>query len=142
MSKEDSSSLEIGSPEWHADRRRTGWAVASEGGNLSDFARALGIKKQSAFKWASRYASDLHRVLVDDGRRARVLSPEARLNRLTTYRDAMARGDTQSEAARLCGVSSTRLRVWLRMWAPDGVEQAIEDEIEASSGEEDNRRYG
>jgi transposase-like protein len=136
------SRAEIGSPEWHAERRRIGWAVASEGGNLSDFARALGISKQAAFKWASRYASDLHRVLVDDGRRGNVLPPEARLERLITYRNAIRQGKTLSEAARLCGVSSPRLRVWLRIWAPDGVSQAIEDEIEASSGERENRRYG
>lgn len=142
MSHEDASSLEVGSPEWHSDRRRVGWAVASEGGNLSDFARAIGVRKQAAHKWVSRYASDLHKVLVGDGRRGNVLPPKERLERLVTYRNAIRQGKTQNEAARLCGVSGPRIRVWLRIWAPDGVDQAIEDEIEASSAEEDNRRHG
>lgn len=142
MTKLKATPPEVGSPEWHVERRRIGWQVASEGGNVSDFARRCGIRKQSAHQWLEKYAEDLRRTLVNDGRRSQVLPPEARLKRLTTYKAARDAGLSHSAASERCCLSQSRMRRWLAMWAPDGVDQAIEDETEASADAREDRRYG
>ncbi len=115
------------SPEWHENRRRLGWAVASANGTISEFARRCGRSFSTAQKWLLRYDQELHRALLD-GCHMNTLPREDRLERLRICQEVFAEGHGQREAAKRCGISQMRLSIWLRKWAPDGIEQAIEDE--------------
>lgn len=115
------------SPEWQERRRLVGWQVAEECKSISEFARRLGIQPQSAIKWLKNHDTDLHRALKDAVGH-NVLTRDQRLERLRTYKAAIDAGLSHTKASMKCGVSQNRMRIWLRTWAPHGVEAAIADE--------------
>lgn len=125
------------SPEWQEHRRKVGVQVASERGSISEFARRVGIQTQTACKWLSNHDEELYRQLREDALIHNVLSPEKRLGRLVTYREALSEGLSHTKASKRCGISQNRMRIWLQLWAPDGIDQAIDDETFAVEEAED-----
>jgi len=125
------------SPEWQDHRRKIGHAVAAERGSISEFARRIGIQTQTACKWLSNHDEPLYRRLREDALIHNILPPEKRLDRLVKYKAGRAEGLSHTKASKECGISQNRMRIWLQLWASDGIDQAIEDETfaaEASNG--------
>ncbi len=126
----DTSALVMKSPEWQEHRRKVGWSVAAKNGSISEFARRVGIQTQTACKWLNNHDHDLYRSLRENAQAHNVLPRDKRLHRLMTYREAREDGLSHTKASKVCGVSQNRMRIWLQLWAPDGVDQAIEDETD------------
>jgi len=79
---------------------------------------------------ADNHDHDLYRSLRENAQAHNVLPRDKRLHRLMTYREAREDGLSHTKASKVCGVSQNRMRIWLQLWAPDGVDQAIEDETD------------
>lgn len=114
-------------PDWAERRRKVGWRVVDEGGTISEFGRRIGIQPHSASGWLRRNDFALY-LALKDGTSSNILPREKRLERLLTYKAGIEAGLSHTKASERCGVSQNRMRVWLAQWAPDGVDQAIEDE--------------
>lgn len=127
------TALVMKSPEWQEHRRKVGWEVAAENGSISEFGRRVGIQPQTACKWLNDHDAELHEALRENAQAHNVLPREQRLSRLLTYRDAIASGMSHTKASKECGISQNRMRIWLQLWAPDGVEMAIEDETDCEA---------
>lgn len=108
-------------------RRKRGWIVAEKGGNISDFAHAEGVTSQTMTQWLKSNDRDLHDALRG-ATHPSTLPASKRLERLIAVRDGRAAGLRTIEIARQIGLSSNRLYFWLRKWAPDGLDLAIDDE--------------
>ena len=115
--------------EGRETRRRRGWIVARSGGNISDFAHVEGVKSQTMVQWLKTHDIELHRVF-GDASHPMILPAHKRLERLIAVRDGRAKGLRTSQIAGRLGLTPNRLRFWLKRWAPDGVDMAIEDESE------------
>ena len=98
-------------PERHRARRANGWRIASEGGNMRDFAKAEGISPAAISKWLQMWP-ELHNALAD-GRHASTVSPETAEHRLRTVALADLAGRSRSSAARELGLSAPGLKYWL-----------------------------
>lgn len=123
----DQGTPEYKSPEWVRARCRKGWIIADAGGNISDLAHIEGVEPQSMVQWLKVNNPDLQRALKD-ATHPLTLSREQRLSRLQTVRDGRASGKGTTEIARQLGLSRGRLNFWLTLWAPYGVDMAIDAE--------------
>jgi len=108
-------------------RRRLSIArtVLSEGGTISEFGRRIGLGTQSASKWIRDNASDLHSEFLNQ-RHPMVLCPTERVARLRAIQAGQELGLSYKLIGSAIGISANRLRIWLEVWAPYGVEDALE----------------
>lgn len=112
--------------EEFSERRGIARAVVSEGGGLRAFAARCGVTHQAATAWIQRNDADLHRQLKEARPKTAMACAEA-LQRLVVIRDFRARGMRDSRIAKELGISHPGLIFWLRRWAADGVDMAIEE---------------
>jgi len=126
----DTSALVMKSPEWQEHRRKVGWSVAAKNGSISEFARRVGIQTQTACKWLNNHDHDLYRSLRENAQAHNVLPRDKRLHRLMTYREAREDGLRTQRRRRCAGCLRTECGSGCNYGAPDGVDQAIEDETD------------
>ena len=112
-------------PEGVRRRKQIAREVISESVSVSEFARRLGIGSQTACKWLRSHAPELHEQLLDQPHPI-VMSRHERLARLLAIHAGMKAGLTQPVIAERLTLSRQVLRNWLRTWAPDGIEDAID----------------
>lgn len=108
------------------DRRklRVGWDVAHDGGNMTDFARKLGVSLPYVCKWI-RDHQELRRALLDGYRRNCLSAEES--ERRAVYGARVRMGQMrQAQAARNLGISAPSFSVWMREHA-DEVDDAIQE---------------
>lgn len=93
-------------------RTRLGWLVASEGGNVTDFAKREGISKAAMCHWLQRTKQvELHEQLKS-GRRGCGLTTEAEDERARLIANALRAGVSMAAVARSLGVSGAAISVW------------------------------
>jgi predicted transcriptional regulator len=102
-------------------RLRIAREVISEGGSLVDFARVVGITRVAALKYLEKHSPATRRALADNNR-GRSMHPIRVLERLRV----IAKCRTQRQAAKKLGLSHGRISVFLKHYAPDGIEDALE----------------
>lgn len=108
--------------------KRLAREVIHDGGNLSELARRAGVSAPFMSRYMRKHAPCLHERLKEAKSR-RTISPEAVLNRLRTIHKAKS----QREAGRILGLSGMAISYTLRVYAPDGLEEALA-EYEATYG--------
>jgi hypothetical protein len=108
-------------------RRRIARRVIAAGGNVTDFAAAIGVSVAGASLYLGKRAPDLLSALRWARRAKHWPSVEECLRRLIAVRDGLAAGKTYRRIAADLGMKPPALGMWLARFAPDSVEQAIED---------------
>lgn len=99
--------------------------IYEQGLSMTEFGRALGINGTGAARWLLRHAPDLHRDFLDQ-QHPLVLSRRDRMARLKAVKEGRDIGLNHKRIAAGLGLSAPRLNAWLEVWAPFGVEDAIE----------------
>jgi predicted transcriptional regulator len=102
-------------------RLRIAREVISEGGSLVDFARIVGITRVGALKYLEKHSPATRRALADNNR-GRSMHPIRVLERLRV----IAGCRTQRQAAKKLGITRGRVSVFLKHYAPEGIEDALE----------------
>lgn len=102
-------------------RLRLAREIISEGGSLGDFANVLGITNVAAINYLERHSPACRRALADNNR-GRSMHPIRVLERLRV----IASCRTQRQAAKKLGLSHGRVSVFLKHYAPEGIEDALE----------------
>lgn len=112
-----------------ADRLKVAKQVLAEGGSISEFSRRVKINTSWATTWLRRNHPDLHKEFLDQ-RHPITLPPEARIARLMAVKIGIEMGLSIADIARELNMRRTPLCGWLATWAPDGIDDALEMEIE------------
>jgi transposase-like protein len=115
--------------ELHFQRRRIATEVLAEKGSVSEFARRAGIVSSWASEWLKRFEPDLHRELLDQSHPV-MLSRERRIARLKAVQLAEALGIPLCDVAQQMNMEPGTLKRWLATWAPEGIEDALELELD------------
>ena len=110
----------------HVRRRDIADAVIIDGGTMADFSRRIGLTPAGGLLWLRTYEPDLHKALIDGHRRGH-LSAHVALCRLLLIREARAAYGYARPVARALGLTSASLSLFVRRWAPRGIDQAIAD---------------
>lgn len=101
-------------------RKRLARDVIHEGGNVTDYAKEAGISLPAASRYLSKRAPCLLAALKDNSRYA-AHSPHKVLRRLRVIASTPKRKD----AAKALGLSVYGLYRFIRVYAPDGIEEAL-----------------
>ncbi len=107
-------------------RLRVAREVISEQGNVTDFANAIGISLTGAIYYLRRNSPDTLDALKDGHRRV-ALHPLRVLHRLRV----LSKSKTKAAAAKKLGLSQPGIFMFIKRYAPDGVEEALADYEEA-----------
>ena len=107
-------------------RLRIARECVAERQNLTDFAEKCGITTAAAIYYLKRNSPCSYDALKDGHRRS-ALHPFKVLNRLRV----LSRHKTKAAAAKELGVTLVCLRMFVSRYAPDGIEDALEDYEEA-----------
>lgn len=100
--------------------------IADEGGCLRHVADAWGVSAARITMVLPEKDADLHRQLRDNSRRTRSLSADEVSKRLSAY----AESGNMSATARQFGMTPSGFFLFLKRYAPFGVEDALEDYLE------------
>jgi predicted transcriptional regulator len=102
-------------------RLRLAREIISEGGCLADYARALGISVPGVIQYLEKHSPCTRRALADNNR-GRSMHPIRVLERLRV----IAKSRSQHQAAKKLGLSPSRICLFIKHYAPDGIEDALE----------------
>jgi predicted transcriptional regulator len=102
-------------------RLRLAREIISEGGCLADYARALDVSVPAVIQYLEKHSPACRRALADNNR-GRSMHPVRVLERLRV----IASCRTQYQAAKKLGLSHSRVCVFLKHYAPEGIEDALE----------------
>lgn len=111
--------------EGRARRRSIAIRLASTGGTVDMFARTVGLTRRGAIDWLSDHAPDAHSALISASH-PNTLDRIQRLARLLAVQAGVEAGYSRAQIAARLKISANRLRVWLDLWAPEGLADAIE----------------
>lgn len=100
--------------------------VIAEGGNLTRYARLLGISTPGALFWLRRHANDLVPMLADGRGRHETPIDEA-LFRLVLMRAVEDIPGGLTRLSEATGMRVSMLVEFRKRWAPDGLDAAIAD---------------
>ena len=101
-------------------RLRIARQVIAEGGNITVFAKRIGISPPGAIYYLRRNSPDTLKALKD-GTRKDVLHPHTVLDRLRV----ISRSKNYRQAGERLGISNSGVCLFLKAYAPDGVEEAL-----------------
>lgn len=107
-------------------RLRLARAVLDDGGNLTEFARRAGLKLSNAHHWLKRNDADLLRSLAG-GPRGKQYDYHAALVRLLLIQSVDGIRGGRVRLAKALGVTPACLSMFVKTWAPDGLDAAIAD---------------
>lgn len=110
------------------ERLRIARQVYDEGGSISEFARRVHIHTSWASNWLRSADRELHRLFLDQPHPV-ALNRSARVARLLSVKIARQMGWTDKETAAALNICVSALGNWLRVWAPDGLDDALELEL-------------
>ena len=100
--------------------------ACDDGADMVRAAEICGMNYPSFVAWVRRRMPTQHRIFVDRAR-YNAMPAEWALRRLIAVRDGRGQGLPDYEIARRIGITPGGLSQWVKRWAPDGVDQAIED---------------
>lgn len=103
-------------------RLRIAREVIAEGGSLKHFAERVGISRAGASLYLERHSPVTLRALSDN-HRYNSLDPIAVLERLRV----VVSSRTKAQAAKTLGITASGLSLFLSRYAPDGVQEALEE---------------
>ncbi|MEL7111222.1 MAG: hypothetical protein AAGL99_18350, partial [Pseudomonadota bacterium] len=112
------------------DRLTIAREVYAEGGSISEFARRVNINTSWATAWLRNNDADLHKDFLDQ-RHPITLDTNARIARLMSVKIGQEMGLSIASIARHLNMRRTALCNWLETWAPDGIDDALEFEVES-----------
>lgn len=112
-----------------AERLAIARQVYEEGGSISEFSRRVNINTSWATTWLRENDEDLHKMFLDQ-KHPITLPPQARIARLMAVKIGYEMGMTTADIARELNMRRTPLSNWLATWAPDGIDDALEMELE------------
>lgn len=130
LKKSNVRSPRVVSDDAKAKRLDLAKQVLAEGGSISEFARRANINTSWATTWLRENHDDLHKQFLDQVH-PNTLPPQARIARLMAVKIGQEMGLSISRIARELNMHRTPLLNWLSVWAPDGIDDALEMEIEA-----------
>ncbi|NQZ47767.1 MAG: hypothetical protein HRT63_09625 [Erythrobacter sp.] len=107
-------------------RLRVARDIISEQGNVTDFAKAIGISVPGAIYYLRRHSPETLQVLKDGNRRI-ALDPGRVLHRLRV----ISQSKTKVAAAEKLGLSQPGVFMFIKRYAPHGIEDALQDYEEA-----------
>lgn len=113
-----------------ADRLAIARDVYEEGGSISEFARRVNINTSWATQWLRANDVDLHKQFLDQ-KHPITLDRNARIARLMAVKIGEEMGLSIASIARHLNMRRTALCNWLTTWAPDGIDDALEFELDA-----------
>ena len=112
-----------------AKRLKLAKQVLAEGGSISEFARRAKINTSWATTWLRENHDELHKKFLDQTH-PNTLPANARIARLMAVKIGLEMGLSIAQLARELNMRRTPLLNWLATWAPDGIDDALEMEIE------------
>lgn len=96
-------------------------------GTLPELAKTWGVTVAGASLYLRRHDQALRDHFGDRKGNGNLFSKEDALFRLRFVKKHTGLGHSRKKCAELLGIPRSGLHTWLRRWAPDGVDQAIED---------------
>lgn len=114
------------SKDEHKQRKLVAARIVAQHGNLSRFAEAVGISKPAALVWLRRHEPGLLAELCN-GRAKNAITPHQALVRLLWLKAVQDNRGHLTRVCRALGVSTQRMLMFRKYWAPDGIDAAIAD---------------
>jgi hypothetical protein len=100
--------------------------IIATGGNLSRFAEAIGVAPCTALKYLRAHDPERLAALVS-GRGLNQLDVHTATCRLLLVRSFVGIRGGHGRLAKALGISSAALSCFVKTWAPDGIDQALDD---------------